>query len=74
MRWKPDSCQCIIHIEMPKKTLVKVIQKCQLHKDKSGKKLFDAISSHNKKFNTQEKIGERSEEYKKIQKMGKSDI
>jgi len=55
---------------MPQHTLFKVIQKCNLHKDKSGKKLLDAISSHNRKFSSLDMIDKRREEYKKIQKMG----
>jgi len=69
--WRPDSCQCIIHIKHPERILVKVIKKCHLHKDKSGKKLHDAISSHNKKFSKLEQIDKRREEYERIEKMGK---
>jgi len=69
MKWQPDSCPCIIKINLPENTLANVIQKCNLHKDMSGKKLLDAISSHNKKFASQEMIEKRREEYTRILKM-----
>lgn len=69
--WSPDSCQCIIHYKIPEMEFVKVVQKCSLHKDKSGKKLFNAILSHHKKFSTTDK---KREEFKKILKMGKPEM
>lgn len=72
IEWSPDSCQCIIHIKMPQETLDKVIQVCHIHKDKKGKKLFDAIFSHNKKFCSIEMIDKRRKEYHRIQSLGNS--
>lgn len=70
VEWKPDSCPCIIYMKQPGDTLVNVIQKCVLHKDKSGKKLLDAIFSQNKKFASFEMIEKRREEYARILEMG----
>ena len=72
IEWRPDSCQCIIHIQMPQRTLLKVIKKCNLHTDKSDEKLLDAIWTHNHEFSSLEMIDKRREECKRIEKIGKS--
>ncbi len=72
IEWRPDSCQCIIHIQMPEHIVFKVIKKCNLHIDTSDKKLFDVVWTHNNKFSSLEMIDKRRKEYKRIEKMGTS--
>ena len=71
IEWRPDSCQCIISIQMPERTLLKVIKKCHLHTDESDEKLLDAVWTHNNEFSSLEMIEKRREECKRIEKMGK---
>ena len=74
IEWRPDSCQCIIIIQMPQRTLLKVIKKCHLHTENSDEKLLDAVWTHNHEFSSLEMIDKRRKEYKRIEKMGKSSL
>lgn len=74
MKWEPDSCPCIVLIQLPEYTLSSVIQKCHLHKDISDKKLLDTIRSHNKKYGSREMITKRREEYLRIKSLSDPEI
>ncbi len=74
IEWRPDSCQCIIHIQMPEKTLLKVIKKCHLHTENSDEKLLDAIRTHNHEFSLLEMMEKRRQECKRIEKTGKPSL
>ncbi len=70
LQWSPDSCQCILELDMPDKTLIRTIQKCQLHKDKIDSEILSTVHTHNKSYNTLALEPQRRTEYNRIKNLG----
>lgn len=69
-QWSLDSCQCILVIDMPDKTLARTIQKCQLHKDLTDAEILSTVQTHNKSYNTEALQPQRRTEYARIKALG----
>lgn len=50
IRWKPDTCSCVIELEHGTLKYENWIQKCPGHADKDGQGLADVIFAHNRSF------------------------
>lgn len=51
--WIPDTCQCIIEIDVgvtPNVTFVDYVQKCDIHKGLFDQAYLDAVLAHNQSF------------------------
>lgn len=49
--WSPDTCDCIVEVDIANMNYVCWTQKCFIHKGLSEQPLIDAIMTHNKSFN-----------------------
>lgn len=50
--WRPDTCDCIVRVELPDMIYVDWLQKCELHKDFTSQRLIDMVKAHNNGFNS----------------------
>ena len=53
IRWSPDTCGCIIHYNIPEKTLARIIKKCIIHENEPDETLFGVVLTHNRANNQQ---------------------
>lgn len=70
IQWSPDSCQCIVIVDTTDSSLIKVIQKCQFHKDETDLLFFSTLKAHNASYNSEGKIISRDIERKRIKALG----
>ena len=79
IRWRPDTCGCVIDIEHGSNNFVDWVQKCQGHKDFDGQKLVDNCIIQCHKFqlkqdatkeDRQKNVLEKIAERKRIAEMG----
>ena len=54
MKWKPDTCNCIIYFDNKIK-FISYDKKCEIHNSLEGQELLDEIMKHNRANNNKEK-------------------